>query len=77
MGERLQKVLGQIRAELWFPWQQIAPIGLNGKNLVSTLAPPFLFGFSSFLQVTRTAIKACIGSKFGKIRRRSAEFVAI
>ena len=26
--ERLQKVLIQIRSELWFPWQQIAPIEL-------------------------------------------------
>ena len=26
--ERLQKVLGQIGLELWFPWQPIAPIGL-------------------------------------------------
>ena len=27
-GERLQYVSGQIRLELWFPWQRIAPIGL-------------------------------------------------
>ena len=27
-GERLHKVLGQIGSELWFPLQQIAPIGL-------------------------------------------------
>ena len=35
-------------------------------NLVSTLALPFFFG-SLFLQVTMTAIKAWMGSKFGKI----------
>ena len=40
----------------------------NGENLVSTLAPPFLIGSSSFLQVTRTTIKSRIGSKFGKIQ---------
>ena len=28
VGERLHLVLGQIRLELWFPWQQKAPIGL-------------------------------------------------
>ena len=28
MGERLHKVLGQIRSKLWFPWQQKAPIDL-------------------------------------------------
>ena len=30
----------------------------NGENLVSTLAPSFLIGSSSFLQITRTTIKA-------------------
>ena len=29
MGERLHKVLGQVGSELWFPWQLIAPIGLQ------------------------------------------------
>ena len=28
VGERLHQVLVQIRSELWFPWQRIAPIGL-------------------------------------------------
>ena len=28
MGDWLHKVLGLIGSELWFPWQQIAPIGL-------------------------------------------------
>ena len=28
MGDWLRKVLGLIGSELWFPWQQIAPIGL-------------------------------------------------
>ena len=28
VGERLHKVLGQIRSNLWFPWQQKAPIDL-------------------------------------------------
>ena len=27
-GDWLYNVLGKIRSDLWFPWQQIAPIGL-------------------------------------------------
>ena len=37
-------------------------------NVVTTLAPLFLIGSSSFLQVTRSTIKAWMGSKFGQIR---------
>ena len=29
MGVGLHKALGQVGLELWFPWQQIAPIGLQ------------------------------------------------
>ena len=32
MGERLQLVLIQIGSELWFPWQQIAPIELQWEK---------------------------------------------
>ena len=32
------------------------PYTYNGENLVSTLAPSFLIGSSSFLQETRTTI---------------------
>ena len=34
-------------------------------NAVNTLAPSFLIGSSSFLQVTRTTVKFWISSKFG------------
>ena len=34
---------------------------------MTTLALSFLIGSSLFLQVTRTIIKSCMGSKFGKI----------
>ena len=44
---------------------------------MSTLALPFLIGTSSFLQVTMTAIKAWMGSKFGKIGPKSAELAAL
>ena len=37
------------------------------NNVVSTLALLFLIGSSSFLQVTRAAIKSWIGLKFGKM----------
>ena len=32
MGKRLHKILGQVGSELWFPWQQIAPIGLQWEK---------------------------------------------
>ena len=49
----------------------------NGDNLVSTLAPPFWIGSSSFLQVTRTTITSQTGSKFGKIQQETAELAAL
>ena len=36
-------------------------------NAVNTVAPSFLIGSSSFLQVTRTTVKSWISSKFGLI----------
>ena len=67
MGDCLYYVLGQIGLELWFPWQQIAPIGLYCENLVTTLAPSFLIGSFLFLQVMRTTIKSWMDSKFSSI----------
>ena len=52
-------------------------MGYNGENLVSTLALLFFIASSLFLQVTRTALKACIGSKFGKIGSGSAELATL
>ena len=46
-------------------------------NVVNTLAPSFLNGCSSFLQVTRTAIKFRTSSKFGQIGLRTAELTAL
>ena len=40
---------------------------------MSTQALPFFIGSSSFLQVKRTAIKAWMGSKLGKIGPGSME----
>ena len=46
-------------------------------NVVNTLAPSFLIGSSSFLQVTRTSTKSRICSKFGQIRPWTAELAAL
>ena len=44
---------------------------------MSTLALPFFIGSSLFLQVTMTAMKAGMGSKFGKIGPGSAELATL
>ena len=46
-------------------------------NVVNTLAPSFLIGSSSFLQVTRTTITSQTSSKFGQIGPRTAELAAL
>ena len=44
---------------------------------MSTLAPSFLIGSSSYLQVTRTSITSRMSSKFGQIEPRTAELAAL
>ena len=46
-------------------------------NVVSSLVPSVLIGSYSFLQVTKTAIKAWMGLKFSKIERGSMELAAL
>ena len=46
-------------------------------NVVTTLAPLFLIGSSSYLQVTRTSITSRTSSKFGQIGPRTAVLVAL
>ena len=46
-------------------------------NVVNTLAPLFLIGSSSFLQVTRTTIKSRPSSKFRQIGLWTAELFAL
>ena len=46
-------------------------------NVVTTLAPSFLIGFSSYLQLTRTFITSQTSSKFGQIGQRTAELAAL
>ena len=50
---------------------------IMGENVVSTLAPSFLIGSSSYLQVTRTSIRSLTSSKFGQIGPRAAELAAL
>ena len=42
-----------------------SPYTYNGENGVNTLAPSFLIGSSSFLQVIRTTIRVQMSIKFG------------
>ena len=44
---------------------------------MTTLAPSFLIGSSLFLQVMRTTIASCMGSKFCKIRPGTYELAAL
>ena len=44
---------------------------------MSTLAPSFLIGSSSYLQVMRTSITSQTSSKFGQIGPRTAELAAL
>ena len=46
-------------------------------NVVNTLAPIFLIGSSSFLQVMRTSITSWMSSKFGQIGPKTAELAAL
>ena len=46
-------------------------------NVVTTVAPSFLIGSSSYLQVTRTSITSRTSSKFGQIGPRTAELAAL
>ena len=49
----------------------------NGRNVVSTLAPPFLIGSSSSLQVTRTTITVLMSLNFRWIPTLTAELGAL
>ena len=46
-------------------------------NVVTTLAPSFLIGSSSHLQVMRTSIRSRTSSKFGQIGPRTAVLAAL
>ena len=46
-------------------------------NVVSTLAPSFSMGSSSYLQVMRTSITSRMSLKFGQIGPRTAELAVL
>ena len=46
-------------------------------NLVSTLAPSFYIGSSSFLQIKRTTIRAWMSSNYGGIPPLTSEIAAL
>ena len=54
-----------------------SPYTYNGEKVVNTLAPQFLIGSSSFLQETRTCIKAWLSSNFNQIGPPNAELPAL
>ena len=47
------------------------------NNVVTTLAPSFLIGFSPFLQVTSKPIISLMGSKFSRVRLGAYELPAL
>ena len=51
--------------------------GEGGGNFVSTLEPIFLTGSFSFLQVTRTTVKAWMSSDFSRIPPFTSELAAL
>ena len=78
---RTSSKVGQIRprsAELAaLECLEKSPKTYNGRNLVNTLAPSFLNQSSSFLQVTRTCMKARMSSNFGQIPTPTPELSAL
>ena len=47
------------------------------NNVVTTLAPSFLIGSSSFLQTIRTTIKAWMSLNFSKVPLLTTELAAL
>ena len=81
INSRMSLKFGQIR-----PWTvelaaleclEKSPYTYNGRNIVTTLVPPFSNGSSSFLQITRSTIKAWMGLNFGKIPSLTSELAAL
>ena len=56
---------------------ELAALDESMNNVVTTLAPLFFIGSSTFLQVTRTTIKYWMGLKFYQIRLQTVELAAI
>ena len=52
-------------------------VSMATDSSLSTLAPSFLIGSSSYLQVTRTSITSRTSSKFGQIGQRTVGLAAL
>ena len=78
---RMSSNFGQVRPQIAelaaLERLEKSPYTYNGKNVVATLAPLFLIGSSSFLQVTRTTISSQMSSNFDQIRLLTAELSAL
>ena len=62
------------------PTPELSALGRLKKpmyNVVNTIVPLFLFGSSSYLQVTRTFITSRTSSKLSQIGPRTAELAAL
>ena len=68
---------GLIRRAYVYPSNRRPSISLSVLVFVTTLAPSFLIGSSSLLQVTRTPIRSRMSSKFDKILPGTAELAAL
>ena len=77
MEDWLHKVLGQIGSELWFLWQQKAPMGYNEENGVSTFPLLFIIRSFSYLQVTMTCMRARTRLNFGLLGLLAEELAAL
>ena len=77
VGERLHKVLGQIRSKLWFPWQQKAPIDLLWEKRCLHLFSVVFDQIFLYLQVRRTCIKSRTSSNFHQIGPLTTELAAL
>ena len=67
MGSKLGSIRGRIYELAALERLEKSPYTYNGRNVVITLVPSFSNGYSSFLQVTRSIIKAWMDLNFGKI----------
>ena len=54
-----------------------SPYTYNGEKGVATFSRLFLIGSFSYLKVKITCTRACMSSKFGQIRPRTAELAAL
>ena len=77
MGLKFGKIRRRTSELAAFEYLEKSPLTYNGRNVVITIEPSFLNGSSSFLQVTRTIIKAWTSLNFGNIPSPTTELAAL